>query len=81
MTDPTQPTQTRYPWRATARTAIALIIALASLLPTIALAGGLETEQWVAQLILVCAAITRVMAIPAVNELLARFGLSAEPMS
>lgn len=76
-----QPTQTRYPWRATARTAIALIIALASLLPTIALAGGLETEQWVAQLILVCAAITRVMAIPAVNELLAKFGLSAEPMS
>lgn len=67
------PTQTRHPWRATLRTIFAAGLALASLAPTIAAVGGLDkltATPAVAQVLAVCGIITRVMAIPGVNDLL-----------
>lgn len=77
----TQPTQSKHPWRATARTVFAAVIALASLLPTIALAAHVDTLAGVTQVLAVAGAVTRVMAIPGVNEWLLRFApfLAAEP--
>ena len=76
-----EPTQSRHPWRATARTVFQVTLALASLLPTIAISGGLETHQGVAQVLVVCAATTRIMASPAVNDFLRTFApwLAADP--
>lgn len=67
------PTQARHPWRATFRTVFQVGLALASLLPVIAVAGDVTTNQGVAQVLVVCAAITRIMAAPGVNEFLRRF--------
>lgn len=67
------PTQSRHPWRATARTIFQVGLALASLLPTIAIANGVDTRAGVAQVLVVCALITRVMAMPAVNDFLRDF--------
>lgn len=70
MTGPvvtTKPTQVRHPWRATARTVFAGVIALASLLPTIALVAHVETVPLVAQTLTVLATVTRVLAIPGVD--------------
>jgi len=73
MTAQPAPTQSRHPWRATLRTIFATGLAVASLAPTIATVGGLEkltATPAVAQVLLVCGIVTRVMAIPGVNELL-----------
>lgn len=78
------PTQSRHPWRATLRTIFAAAIALASLAPTIAAVGGLDKldERYgVGQVLAVCAAVTRILAIPGVNELLRKYlpFLAADP--
>lgn len=80
MTQP-QPTQSRHPWRATVRTVFAATIALASLLPTIAVVAHVDTVAAVGQVLTVAGAVTRVMAIPGVNEWLMRYlpVLAAEP--
>ena len=67
------PTQSRHPWRATARTVFQVGVSLASLLPVVAVAGGVSTQQGVTQVLLVCAAVTRIMAAPGVNEFLRKF--------
>ncbi|MCX4468975.1 hypothetical protein OOK41_01375 [Micromonospora sp. NBC_01655] len=67
------PTQTRHPWRATVRTAFAVTVALLTLLPVAAAAGGVDTVPAVAQLLAVAAAVTRVLALPAVDEFLRAF--------
>ena len=74
-------TQSRHPWRATARTIFQVTLSLASLLPTIAVAGDLNTKAGVAQVLAVCAVITRIMAMPAVNDFLRQYApfLAAEP--
>jgi hypothetical protein len=61
------PTQTRHPWRATARTVFALIVAAATLLPYVV--TGLHVDSTVigAQILAVTGGITRVLAIPAVD--------------
>jgi hypothetical protein len=69
----TQPTQVRHPWRATVRTVFAAAIALLSLLPVIAVAGHVDTVAWVSQLLAVAAGITRVLALPGVNDWLRRY--------
>ncbi|MBF6460145.1 hypothetical protein IU433_13980 [Nocardia puris] len=76
------PSQTAYPWRATVRTVFQVALALATLIPVVVVTGGIPTEGAVAVVLSACAAITRVMALPAVNELLARFApwLLAEPV-
>ncbi|WP_405159831.1 hypothetical protein OG203_25645 [Nocardia sp. NBC_01499] len=73
MADFTTPTQVTHPWQATARTVFAVLIALASLIPVIAVAGGLDAVPAVAQLIAVCGAVTRVLALPGVDDFLSRF--------
>lgn len=76
-------TQTRYPWRATARTALAFISGAAVAAPVLYTAVTNESPEQAtgAGLIAlsVSAAITRVMAVPFVNEWLTRAGLGAEP--
>ncbi|MBL6280142.1 hypothetical protein JMF97_28670 [Micromonospora fiedleri] len=69
----TPTTQTRHPWRATVRTIFAVTVALLSLLPTIAVAGGIDDVPAVAQVLGVAAAITRVLALPGVEAFLQRF--------
>ena len=72
MTQPT-PTQTQHPWRATVRTAVAGVVALLTVVPFIVVSGHFETVPGVAQLLVVSAAVTRVLAIPAVNAWLTEY--------
>jgi len=68
------PTQTRHPWRATVRTVVAVVVALAAMLPLLVEASGVdETLAPVAGALAIAGAITRVMALPAVDAFLARF--------
>lgn len=77
------PTQVRRPWRATARTVFAGIVAFAALLPFIVEASGLEPEvyPWLGGILAVAAAVTRIMALPQVEAFLTRFvpWLAADP--
>lgn len=75
------PTQSRHPWRATARTVFAAVIALASLLPYVAAEAHVDTVPAVGQVLAVAGAVTRIMALPGVNEWLQDFipWLAAEP--
>jgi hypothetical protein len=76
---PAAPSQVRHPWRATARTAVALLVALLPVVPEVLGGLHLDTTALGAQTLAVAAGITRVMALPAVNDLLTRLGLGAEP--
>lgn len=74
---PTEPTQVQHPWKATIRTGIAVLIGVLSVIPVVVATAGIGTVPAVAQVVAVTAAITRVMALPQVNELLSKFGLGA----
>lgn len=78
---PQTPTQSRHPWRATARTVIAAALALATLAPEIAATAHVDTVPAVAQVLVITGAVTRVLAIPAVDGWLRRFlpWLAASP--
>lgn len=84
MTEPTpRPTQVVHPWRATVRTLIQVVAALAVAVPGIVAAiesgnPGLTGPVGVAA-ITAAGIVTRVMALPAVNDFLTRVGLGAEP--
>lgn len=73
MSQPTPPltTQSRHPWAAVRRSCTAglgLLIVLSPALPDIVRAYGLDiTLPWVAAALGVAAAITRILAIPAVE--------------
>jgi hypothetical protein len=76
------PTQVRRPWRATARTVFAAIVGLAAMWGLLVEAAGLDADgRWVAASVAVMGGVTRVMAVPQVNEWLQRFlpWLAAEP--
>ncbi|MBH0778829.1 hypothetical protein [Nocardia bovistercoris] len=75
------PSQTAYPWRATARTVFQAALAILVVLPVVIATSGIPTTGVVGMFLAVAAAITRVMALPVVNELLRRFApwLLAEP--
>lgn len=76
------PTQTTHPWRATARTIFQAVIGFAAMWAVVVEAIGLDKDwQWVSASLVATAAITRVMALPAVEEFLRRFfpWLAAEP--
>lgn len=64
-------TQTAYPWRATARTVFQAIVGLAALLAMITVDAG--TPAALATAVAVSATVTRVMAIPAVNDWITTF--------
>ncbi|QCG77769.1 hypothetical protein QLQ77_gp23 [Gordonia phage Reyja] len=79
---PAAPTQSRYPWRTTVRSAVQFLIAFAPLAPVIVTASGVdEATAGVAGMLAVFAGITRIMAVPRVNTFLERWApwLAAEP--
>lgn len=80
-TDPQPATQTRHPWRATVRTALAAAIALATLLPYVVAEAHIDAVPGVTQVLAVAAAVTRVLAIPGVNDFLKRYApiLATDP--
>lgn len=64
-------TQTRNPWAAVRRTlaaGVAALVVLAPVAPDIARALGVEGIAWVAGVLTVLAAVTRVLAIPQVEK-------------
>ncbi|MEH1014605.1 hypothetical protein V6U90_16025 [Micromonospora sp. CPCC 206060] len=69
----TPTTQTRHPWRATVRTIFAGTVAALSLLPTVAVTAGVDGVPLVAQAVVVAGAVTRVMALPGVDDFLRQF--------
>lgn len=77
MTDPTTPnvatTQEKHPGRSSLRTAFQVLVALATVIPYFVTEANIPVEGWVAQVVAVAMAISRVMAMPKVNELLRRF--------
>jgi len=83
MADHRAATQTRYPWRATARTVLALILPLIAGAPLIYQAATqhdpLAATGWAGIVLGVAGGITRVMALPLVNDFLTKIGLGAEP--
>lgn len=73
----TTPTQVERPWRATVRTAFAILVALATLAPVL-YAGATLTDPsqatgLAAQVLAVAAAVTRILALPGVESFLQRF--------
>lgn len=74
MTESTQTTQARYPGRAVLRTVFAAVIALAALMPALVSASGAgETSAAAGGVLAIAGAITRIMAVPGVNDFLQRF--------
>lgn len=75
--------QTKYPWRATVRTALAFVGGAAAAAPVLYTAVTNESPEAATgaglTALAVSAAITRVMAVPFVNEWLTKLGLGAEP--
>lgn len=66
-------TQTAYPWRATVRTIFAFLIGLAAAWALIIQTLGLGPDiPWVATSLAIAAGVTRVMALPAVDDLIRR---------
>lgn len=63
----TQPTQSKHPWRATARTALAVVLALLSLAVEVVLGLDLDATAIGAQILVVAGTVTRILAIPGVN--------------
>lgn len=77
-------TQVRRPWRATVRTAVQGLAGLLAVLPLLVEASGLdETTPLLGGALVVSAGVTRVMALPAVEDWLERFvpWLAATPAS
>ncbi len=72
MSEP-QSTQERYPRRTLIRTGFQLAVAVASIVPYVVAEIDLPLEGFIGQVVGVCLAITRVMAMPRVNEFLRRF--------
>jgi len=76
-------TQTQHPWRATVRTALAFLAGAALAAPVLYTAVTNENPELAtgaaATALAISAAVTRVMAVPFVNERLTRIGLGAEP--
>lgn len=75
-------TQETHPWRATVRTWFAIVVSFAALWPVLVETAGFSGEGWVATSVVVSGAVTRVMALPAVNEFIDRFlpWLAADPV-
>lgn len=77
-----QPSQTRFPVRTMFRSAIQLIPGIALMVPAVITEAGIDsTTGWAAAAVGTSLTITRIMALPAVNDFLARWlpPLAAEP--
>lgn len=65
--------QTVFPWRATVRTVVQVVVALAALAPLVFAQAGVtpaEATGWAAAILGVSATVTRVMALPEVEAFL-----------
>ncbi|MBW0270789.1 hypothetical protein ATM97_07155 [Nocardia sp. MH4] len=79
---PEGPSQVRFPWRAVTRSVFQAGVGIAAAMPVIVESSGLSSTAWgVGTAIGVSAAVTRIMAVPAVNLALAQWApwLAAEP--
>lgn len=87
-----EPTQVRYPWKATIRTAIQTFLSAAAILALVApelqafvdqFWPGSPVVAWIGAgavfVAALAALITRIMAIPAVDAALTKVGLGAKP--
>lgn len=87
-----EPTQVRYPWKTTVRTALQAFLSAATILALIApqlqefvdqFWPGSPVVAWIGTAAVFVAAlaalITRIMAIPAVDAVLTKIGLGAKP--
>lgn len=72
MTTEKTTTQAAHPWRATLRTTFAGLVAFLALLPVLVAEAGLdpETIPWLGTVLVVAAAVTRLLANPAVEQFL-----------
>ena len=92
--EPEVPTQVAYPWRATVRTMLAVLLGVGIVAPVawLIVSEELERQQLVlppgvtaavayglAVLAVITASITRIMAIPQVSDLLTRAGIGPTP--
>jgi len=77
VTNEVRTTQGRHPWRATIRTAVAATVGFLPLVPEIVHLLGVGSLPWVAGIVAVAAAVTRVLAIPGVNVWLHTYGLTS----
>lgn len=78
-----QSTQQAHPWKATARTFLAVVIPLAALIPALADAityqdAGLGGRA-LGGVVVIATAITRAIAVPEVDRFLAKIGLGSAP--
>ena len=88
------PTQVAYPWRATLRTGLAVLLGILVTIPLVwaivgdelAAVGWAVPEPWAAIItaivtgcVMTSSAITRIMAIPQVSDWLTRLGLGPTP--
>jgi hypothetical protein len=81
---PPVPTQVKQPWRTTVRSVFQFVLALATLLPFIAAGVYNDLDQApavVVQILVIAATITRVMAMPRVEDFFRQFlpFLAAQP--
>ena len=78
----TAPTQVTYPAKTTVRTVVQVVLGLAVAVPFLVDELGLEKTGGVVAVVLATSAvITRIMAIPGMNAILAKYvGLGAEPL-
>lgn len=77
-------TQQQHPWKATARTILAVVIGAASLTPYIVTILDEQLQGWEAlglggQAVAVAAIVTRIIAHPRVDRLLEHVGLGSAP--
>ncbi|GAA1012166.1 hypothetical protein GCM10009551_097900 [Nocardiopsis tropica] len=71
--------RTSRPWAATLRSVLITALALVPALPEIARAAGIETVPFVASILAISGALTRVLAVPAVATQLERLGRRTPP--
>lgn len=78
-----KPTQVARPWRATFRTVFQGVVAACAIIPLVLSTAGIAPVGLAAIVIAVAGAITRVMALPAVEEFLENYLpiLAAKPKS
>lgn len=67
----TVPTQVRKPWQATIRTVLQLVLSIALVLPLVF--AGVPAVGFIPGMLAVAAGLTRVMALPQVEELLSTY--------
>lgn len=74
----TEPTQVAHPWKATLRAVIIFGLSILPALPDLADAANIDEVPTVASVLIIAAAIQRIITLPTIDRLLARVGLGAK---